>query len=989
MKPPTSTISAMPHGRVGQTATTGLVALAHGSRYSSDPRLTELETLQRARADLHNFVESTNVLAIICDKQLKIARASSAMRDRFGVDAAEGTRLRDIAARLPGARDLVAYAHGVQATGAPKEWTERQPGTPEESYLIRIGPYRTPRGDLDGVVAVFTDVSALESARALAAKRERQQTLVAELGLFALGTTTRDFSDATGLEALCEKALDALHEMLGFSQQVLLECADDTQTLFPVATRGAFSESLTGQLVRIGREGHLWRGLSAESRVVVGDPREDADLGPWFAGTSARRGVVCPLRVGQSVYGVLAAYSNARGDLGPEDLSFIQSIANHLSGALARQRSRRRLALEHAVSLVAARANGPLLMLQGVERALASSLGAVAVEVWVEDEQHAGWTQRRVWPGKDEPSGHPGSLLVETMNERRPRVAIYVDPSLGTVTELAFPLVFAGVVNGVVGCRCRKAIALDEDLESALATVGRTMSEFLQRKRLDDALRQSEQRFRAQSAELEAIYATLPVGLSIYDKNLSPLRINRRLQELRAPRRGPSAAEQKVLRRVLETGKSVRDVELAVETERGHQDWLCSFVAVKDGNGEVASVSSVVQDITEQKRVEQALREADKQKDEFLAMLGHELRNPLAAIRNATELLGLIAANDERANQVHGVLDRQTRHMARLIDGLLDVSRIVRGKLVLERENLDLVRLVRDVVHDRGSQFEQRGLSVQLDLPPAGLFVNGDRVRLAQIIDNILSNAVKFSLPGGTIRVTAQARDDRVEIEIEDEGVGIEAQLLPHIFEPFRQAQQPVDRASGGLGLGLALVRGLVELHGGKVCAESPGVNRGARFVVELECVEPVEPASTIPPRDVQALRVLVVEDNLDMGETLAALLRLSGHQVVDVCATGQHGVMAACEQHPDVVLCDFGLPGELDGLAVATRVRTELETRVQLIAITGYGDPETRRRAREAGFDAFLVKPVTFEVLQKQLDRAARRLANGAQAASESVAPG
>lgn len=973
-----------------------LSALAQELRGLSDQRLVELETLDRARADLHNFVEATNVLALICDSQLEIVHASSAVRDRFDVDPEPGMRLRDIAQHLPGGRDLIALAHGVEATGAAKEWTERLPGNPGGSYLIRLRPYRTPRGELDGVVAVFTDVTALESARALAAKRERQQATVADLGLFALGASVDDLADATGFEALCEKALDALQEVLGFSQQVLLECTHDAHSLLPIAARGWSGKRMKDKLVRVQADGHFRIGLHAQGLVVVGDPRRDPALAACFEGTSAYYGVAAPLRVGDSVYGVLAAYAPTTTELGPEDLNFMQSIANLLSGALARQRARRRLALEHAVGLAVAQANDMPGMAEGVARALRSALEAAAVEIWVRPEQSADRKLQRIWPtsGADPARTRaapvaPGSMLAEAMLQRRALASTQVNEELGVVTELAFPLVFAGVATGAVGCRCRKAIALDDDLQGALAMAGRTVSEFLNGRRLHEALRQSEQRFRAQSAELEAIYATLPVGLGIYDKHLSPLRVNWRLQELRAPVDGPSAPECEVLRRVLETGKSVRDVELTIESERGPKHWLCSFVAIKDGNGEVTSVSSVVQDITEQKRVEQALREADKQKDEFLAMLGHELRNPLAAIRNATELLGLHARSQRGAPQIHGVLDRQTRHMACLIDGLLDVSRIVRGKLVLECENLDLLRLLRDVVHDRGPQLEQQKVSLQLDLPETDLFVSGDRVRLAQIFDNILSNAAKFSLPGGNVRVKARGQDGRVTVAIEDEGVGIESDLLPHIFEPFRQAQQTIDRATGGLGLGLALVRGLVELHGGTVSAESAGPDRGTLFRVTLKRAAKVDQPSSIPPPNVQALRVVVVEDNVDMAETLAELLRLSGHQVLDVCLTGQAGLAAASQQRPDVVLCDFGLPGEFDGLAVAARVRAELGHRLQLIAITGYGDAETRRRATEAGFDAFLVKPVSFEVLQKQLNRAARRLMAAAQDSSNSTGSG
>jgi two-component system CheB/CheR fusion protein len=391
---------------------------------------------------------------------------------------------------------------------------------------------------------------------------------------------------------------------------------------------------------------------------------------------------------------------------------------------------------------------------------------------------------------------------------------------------------------------------------------------------------------------------------------------------------------------------------------------------VKDERGRVIGASTVARDITERKRTEQALRDASEQKDQFLAILGHELRNPLAAIRGAAELLKLTHGGDPRLQRTQSILDRQTSHMAKLLDGLLDVSRIIRGKITLEAELVDVCAVLRDLVQDYAEQVDRKGLAIQLELAAAPLWVMGDRVRLGQIFGNLLANALQFTQAPGTITIAAETDEDRAVIAVRDTGAGIAPELLPHLFEPFRQGTQPIDRASGGLGLGLALVKGLVELHDGDVHAWSDGQGQGAVFTVRLPLVPVPEPEAGRQrgPRGPQ--RVLVVEDNLDMAELLREMLVRSGHDVA-MAHNGPQALELARELQPDLILCDIGLPGGMSGYDLARTIRADEKLRrTFLVALTGYGRPEDRAEADAVGFDAHLVKPVSVAAIHQLLDR-------------------
>jgi PAS domain S-box-containing protein len=376
-------------------------------------------------------------------------------------------------------------------------------------------------------------------------------------------------------------------------------------------------------------------------------------------------------------------------------------------------------------------------------------------------------------------------------------------------------------------------------------------------------------------------------------------------------------------------------------------------------------------DMIERLRNEQALKEADRRKDEFLAMLAHELRNPLAPIRNALQILKTPSASGPLVDMAHDVVDRQTQQLTRLVDDLLDVSRITRGKINLHRETIELAAVVKRAVEIAQPLIEDQRHEFTLSIPSEPIFLNGDLVRLAQALANVLNNAGKYTEKGGWVMLSAERADNVAIIRVRDNGIGISPDVLPHIFDLFTQAERSLDRAQGGLGIGLTLVRTLVEMHGGTVQANSAGPGQGSEFVIRLPAL-PDDPGTGISqPRkkaeartNGHARRVLIVDDNRDSTETLATLIRIWDHEV----RTAHEGTSAlAAVEHfqPDVVFLDLGLPG-MNGFEVAKSIRRMSDRgQILLIALSGYSQDGDRFRASEAGFDHYLVKPVVPEVLR------------------------
>ncbi len=421
---------------------------------------------------------------------------------------------------------------------------------------------------------------------------------------------------------------------------------------------------------------------------------------------------------------------------------------------------------------------------------------------------------------------------------------------------------------------------------------------------------------------------------------------------------------QSVNRELAESNKRLAEANYALQTEKTRELEAVNG-HLQRANEELSRINvSLETEIRERKKAEDSLKEAVTKRDEFLAMLSHELRNPLSPLRNATHLLMQGETEDPKIVWSRGVIARQLKHMTRLVDDLLDVSRIARGKIVLVSEPVDVSDVVAAAVETVQPLLEQKKQHLQLELTKPGFKVRGDPVRLAQVVGNLLHNAAKYTGEDGQIIVTTRVEGDRGEIVVRDSGVGIPAEALSHIFELFTQVPGERSTSAGGLGIGLALVRALVQLHGGEIVASSPGEDQGSEFIVRLPLMIDAATADgaamntdTTPAHPVRR-NILIADDNQDALESLALMLRMEGHEVY--CASdGEEALALAGERRPEIVVLDVGMP-KLDGCEVARRIRAESWGRgAVLVALTGWGQDVDRVRSREAGFDMHLVKPV------------------------------
>jgi signal transduction histidine kinase/ActR/RegA family two-component response regulator len=391
----------------------------------------------------------------------------------------------------------------------------------------------------------------------------------------------------------------------------------------------------------------------------------------------------------------------------------------------------------------------------------------------------------------------------------------------------------------------------------------------------------------------------------------------------------------------------------------------------------VATVGGQIGLFIQRRRAEEQLRNqneelaaAARQKDEFLAMLAHELRNPLAPIRNSLHIMKTPGASAEAIEHAQHVSERQVQHLVRLVDDLLDASRIMRGRIELRKETLELAGVIARGIETAQPMIDAQGQELVVSLPQESVWLHADPTRLSQVVSNLLHNAAKFSQPGGRIWLTALEQNNMAVISIRDEGVGIRGDLLPQIFDLFIQGDPSLERTRSGLGIGLTLVRKLVEMHGGTVTARSEGPGKGSEFIVSLPGVQARPAAATPSGPQVSTLerrRVLVVDDNLDAAESIAMLLRIWG-QEVRVAHNGPEALGLAEQYQPQVVLLDIGLPG-MNGYEVARHVRRlPQQNQTMLIAVTGYGQAEDRLRSEDAGFDHHLTKPVDPAVLKRLL---------------------
>lgn len=509
----------------------------------------------------------------------------------------------------------------------------------------------------------------------------------------------------------------------------------------------------------------------------------------------------------------------------------------------------------------------------------------------------------------------------------------------------------------------------DGELQGAVCT----FVDVTERRRTEQALQESQ-------AHLDSLFAQAGAGISETDLTGRLLRMNERFCRIVGRSRDELlrmrmhdithpddlARNVPLFERAVATGTPF-EIEKRYVRPDGSVVWVNNTVSpVRGPNGRPAeNMLAVSVDVSERKHAEEALRETDRRKDEFLAMLAHELRNPMAPIRAAADLMAVARLAPEQLRRTSQIISRQVSHMTGLVDDLLDVSRVTRGLVTLDQADLDMKQVVADALEQARPLIEQKNHHLTLDLDAAPAHVMGDHKRLIQILTNLLSNAAKYTPHGGNIHLTMQVEARQVRLHVADNGIGIPPDLRPRIFDLFAQAERSPDRSQGGLGIGLALVKSLVELHGGRVACESGGTGSGSDFIVTLPRAarpppaDPSAPEAAGEPHGVlQPRRILLVDDNVDAARMLAMYLEVVGHAVM-VEHTARGALARAGREHPDVCVLDIGLP-EIDGNTLARMLRDQPGTaHALLIALTGYGQEQDRERAMAAGFDHFLVKPV------------------------------
>jgi PAS domain S-box-containing protein len=531
-----------------------------------------------------------------------------------------------------------------------------------------------------------------------------------------------------------------------------------------------------------------------------------------------------------------------------------------------------------------------------------------------------------------------------------------------------------------------------------LARVGSQLKLARQRGELERAL-------RYRSEQLETLIAAAPLGIYLVGADFRICAVNpvaqqsfgdvpggvegRDFEEVMQLTRERSHADDivRIFRRTLATGEPYFTREQAVIRNGSHtpehHEWRVERITLPDGErGLVCYFRDISAHVAARTAVEEsreALKDADRRKDEFLATLAHELRTPLAPIHNALQILHHAGPDGAVARSVYDMMERQVNHMVRLVDDLMEVSRITRGKIELRRERIELAAVVGSAVETTRPLIDAAGHALTVDLGDEPLELDADPVRLAQVFGNILNNAAKYTPSGGQITVRAERRGSQVVVAVRDNGAGIRPEVLAHVFDPFVQGERSYNRSQGGLGIGLTLARNIVALHGGTIEASSAGLGKGAEVTVRLPLLAPAAVATAaqaaLPATRIAGQRVLIVDDNVDAAESLGVLLRCLGAEVVTV-HDGPAALEALRTQKPAAAVLDIGMPG-MDGYEVARRARAAPDgADVMLIALTGWGNDEDRRRSREAGIDYHLVKPVDLQVLEDLLASAARRAA-------------
>lgn len=909
-----------------------------------------IKELEQAKNDLFNLLACTHVATLFLDTRLRIKKFTPASTALFNLIASDlGRPFSDIAQKMTDPH-LLADVKKVLKTLAVVERNVRD--GKGRYFLRRTLPYRTENNRVDGVVVTFVDVTEL--------KRSEQQ---ARLSLAELESV---YHNAPIGLALIDPQLRFVRV-----NEILAEF------------NGLPAADMIGRTVR----------------EVIGDPLAD-EIEPQLREVLANEEAIIQFETTGSVAqrpGEELFWSCHFSLLKPPDGEAV-GINMALQDITERKRAERRLATEHAVARVLAEAATFEEASPRILEAFIDTLGAAICELWLPEADGERLTCRAFCASKVLGKGqavresfdallfqHRQAFVEKVWQDKKtlwltdigknPHFSRFNEAmKLCLVSAFAFPILAGHDCVGVMSFFIRRRKQPDASVLGMLETIGRQIGEFARRTQVEAAIRQSEQRFRLMADAIpEVIFTTIPEGACDFANarfcELTGLTFEQVIGYgwMKALHTEDRQRKLDQWQRSVRTGEPF-EARYRFRLADGEYRWYLGRARpVRDEKGNITAWFGSATDIHDLVLAEQALREAARQKNEFITLLAHELRNPLAPLRSIVDLLQRTHGQELDLQDKIAVINRQVRHMARMLDDLLDVGRIVRGRIQLAKETVDLVALIRSTTEDFRSALEQCGLTFKVNLPDQPLWIDADPTRIAQVIGNLLQNAMKFTRAGDRVSVDA-AQDGNtpyVLMSVSDTGVGMDAKTLESAFEVFQQVDQGLDRSRGGLGLGLPLAKGLVELHQGEISAASDGVGSGSKFTVRLPLSQAPSlkrkphSSSASPPK-----RVLVIDDSRDTADALGELLKLVGHEVV-IAYNGVQGIETAQRFLPDVVLCDIGLPGEMDGYATARAMRQDPKlASAFLIAITGYGQEKDKKQAIEAGFDMHFTKPVQFEEL-------------------------
>lgn len=950
----------------------------------------KIEQLENTNDDLSNFFSSTKLATVFLDNNLRIKNFTPSCEDLLGFSEHDiGRSLYDQETELF-QHDVIKDAREVLNTLAARSQEIR---TSEGRWFDRRTlPYRTKAQKIKGLVISFVDVTTIKQSAEKLQIRERQQAVIARLGL----QTSENWST----EEFFFQVVREVQSTLDTDFCEILEL-DASKTNLTLKAGAGWNEGTTDRTaLSPALDSPAGYTLSVIQPVIFDDLGKDKR----FTNPKKLRqygvisGITCAIQVDGNSYGTLGAYTKNPRKFSAEDADFLQSVSHLLGNAISRFRAHRRLDIERRVSAILSESKTLGETLDVLSRCFLDTLGVDICEIWLPDETEqrivceSFLTRHKIASNNESEhrfhnmsfkkgEGFVGRVwrsgttiwtsgLKGDENFARTNGAKKMDLDFG----IAFPIRSAGEIKGVMTLFSRKMLPSEPLLLRSLEAIGISFGDFMRRIEAEKEMRDWEERFRfanstasasAFETDLEAKHLlkisgaerifgeqpVVPISMDWWLEKINPSDRNRVESLIRETTQG-NLKSWKFDYKVMRGGRPEIHVEEHGQIVGEHNDRRIGMLF----------------DVTHRKRVERELRLADQQKNRFLAMLSHELRNPLAAIQAAAALTKAERESPEKFNETQAVLQRQINHMKRLVDDLLDVSRIVSGKVSLEKTTLDLSQLVDTLLQDREPILSAKKIRLNYDRGDESIWVNGDPARLTQVFDNLISNALKYSKDGGSLVILVKRRNDVVNIYVKDSGIGIDQEMLEDIFEPFRQGDQGLDRDIGGLGLGLALAKGIVELHQGSIKAESDGLDKGATFTVTLPILETVAKLDTKPtslPVSLGPLKFLIIEDNRDLATLTERLLLREGFNT-KILYSGENAAHEAKLWLPNVILCDIGLPGNTSGYDVAAALRKEgVLDKIILLALSGYGRAEDLIKAQEAGFDGHLTKPASIDAIK------------------------